>query len=94
MKHEIKTTYWSCSPWLLHKVIPVQVVRKWCVKNCLGTGKLSMKEKSGSEGDACFLSWKYCLNATQGQITGFLIICSWHRVVMFDLECLSLKWGI
>lgn len=47
-------------------------VRKWCVKNCLEPGNLSMKEKRGSEGDPCFLSWRYWVSAKQGQITGFL----------------------
>lgn len=36
------------------------------------TGNLSMKEKRRSEGDPCFLSWKYWVSAKQGQITGFL----------------------
>lgn len=49
-----------------------KAVRKWCVKNCLETGNLSMKEKRRSEGDPCFLSWRYWVSAKQGQITGFL----------------------
>lgn len=69
-----------------------KAVRKWCVKNCLETGNLSMKEKRGSEGDPCFLSWRYWVSAKQGQITWFLVFCCRHKVVTLDFECL--KWGI
>lgn len=50
-----------------------KAVRKWCVKNCLESGNLSMKEKRGSEGDPCFLRWRYWVSAKQRQITGFLV---------------------
>lgn len=56
-----------------------KAVRKWCVKNCLETGNLFMKEKSGSEGDPCFL------------VFSFVFWCR-RKVVTLDFECL--KWGI
>lgn len=69
-----------------------KAVRKWCVKNCLETGNLSMKEKRGSEGDPCFLIWRYWVSAKQGQITGFFVFWCRRKVVTLDFECL--KWGI
>lgn len=69
-----------------------KAVRKWCVKNCLETGNLSMKEKRGSEGDPCFLIWRYWVSANQGQITGFFVFWCRRKVVTLDFECL--KWGI
>lgn len=89
---------WYCCKSRLQKA---KAVRKWCVKNCLETGNLSMKEKRGSEGDPCFLSWRYWVSAKQGQITEFFVFYCRCKVVTLYFECLkcgmlismSCKWS-
>lgn len=48
--------------------------------------------REGSEGDSCFLSWRFWVSAKQGHITGFFVFCCRHKVVTLDFECL--KWRI
>ena len=59
------------------------------MKKCFETGVPSIKEKSGSDEEACFRTCKYWRSAAQGQIVGVFRFGDSRKVVMLVLECLK-----